>query len=568
VQTENSSRLAGRGMIAGLLTAAVAVGVGQLIAGFTGPDGSPVVAVGSLSIDFAPPQVKDFAIKAFGSHDKLVLVSGILVVLGVFAAWIGMLAVRNFTRGLEALAIFTAVGLLSAATRPGSTPLDTLPTIFGSVAAVISLYYLVKAAGGTGLPPGRTPPPQVPPRAAGPGRTQTAAPTISGGTGAADRPSGPGRPPAVGPPMGPPGRVPPGPPSPGRRRFIVTGAAVAGAAAVAGLAGRKLAEDASVTRERATIRVPAAATPAPELPPGTHFDIPGLSPFVTPNNSFYRVDTAIVLPEVPATTWSLKIHGMVERELEISFSELLKQPLIEDYITLTCVSNEVGGPYVGNAKWLGASLARLLRQAGITAGADQIVATSADGFTSGTPIQAVMDGRDALLAVAMNGTALPVAHGFPVRMVVPGLYGYVSACKWITDIEVTTFAQNHAYWTTRGWDQQAPIKTESRIDVPTGLTTQNPGKVAVAGIAWAQHRGIEAVEARVDNGPWHEARLATVPGIDTWRQWVWEWDAVPGRHLIQARATDKTGHTQTALEAPPAPNGASGYPGVQVTING
>jgi DMSO/TMAO reductase YedYZ molybdopterin-dependent catalytic subunit len=542
VTTEHSS-LAGRGMIAGILTAAVSLGVGQLIAGFTGPEGSPVVAVGSLSIDFTPAPVKDFAIKTFGSHDKLVLVTGIVVLLAMFAAWIGTLAVRRFRRGLEGLAIFAGIGLLATVTRPGFTLADTLPTVLGTVTAVISLYYLVSAAGSAELAPAR---PAVPP-------------------------AGPAGPPArpAGPPAGPPARVPAGqPPQPDRRRFIVTSAAVAGGAAVAGLAGRKLAEDASVSRERATIRVPVADTPAPELPSGTHFDIPGLSSFITPNKSFYRVDTAIVLPEVPATSWSLKIHGMVERELEISFKELLKQPLVEDYITLTCVSNEVGGPYVGNAKWLGASLPRLLRRAGIKAGADQIVATSADGFTSGTPIQAVMDGRDALLAIAMNGTPLPVAHGFPVRMVVPGLYGYVSACKWITDIEVTTFAQNHAYWTTRGWDQQAPIKTESRIDTPTGLTTQNPGKVAVAGVAWAQHRGIEAVEARADNGPWHEARLATVPGIDTWRQWVWEWDATPGRHLIQVRATDKTGYTQTAVEAPPAPNGASGYPGVEVTING
>ena len=542
MRTEQSRRLAARGMIAGVLTAAVSVGVGQLVAGFTGPEGSPVVAVGSLSIDFSPPPVKDFAIKAFGSHDKLVLVAGILVLLAIYAAWIGTLAVRKFSRGLEGLAIFAAIGLLSAVTRPGWAPADTLPTVVGTITAVISLYWLVKAAGSAELAPPRA---AVPPAAVLP----AAAP---GSTGVAT----------------PPGRIAPGrPPQPDRRRFIVTSATVAGAAAVAGLAGRKLAEDASVAKERATIRIPAPATLAPELPPGTHFDIPGLSPFITPNSSFYRVDTAIVLPEVPATSWSLKIHGMVERELEISFKELLKQPLVEDYLTLTCVSNEVGGPYVGNAKWLGASLPRLLRKAGIKAGADQIVATSADGFTSGTPIQAVMDGRDALLAIAMNGTALPVAHGFPVRMVVPGLYGYVSACKWITDIEVTTFAQNHAYWTTRGWDQQAPIKTESRIDTPTGLTTQNPGKVAVAGVAWAQHKGIEAVEARADNGPWQEARLATVPGIDTWRQWVWEWDATPGRHLIQVRATDKTGYTQTAVEAPPAPNGASGYPGVEVTIN-
>ncbi|MEP7025140.1 MAG: molybdopterin-dependent oxidoreductase, partial [Actinomycetota bacterium] len=525
MRDQTSSRLAGRGMIAGLLTGAVAVGVGQLVAGFTGPDGSPVVAVGGLSIDFTPPQVKDFAIKTFGSHDKLVLVAGILVLLGAFAAWIGTLAVRRFSRGVEALAIFTAVGLLSAATRPGSGPADVLPTILGSAAAVVSLYYLVQAAGAGQLARASVPAPSE----LEPARTA---------------------PPAVGPPQGPPGQIPGGePPRPDRRRFIATGAAVAGAAAVTGLAGRKLAEDASVTKERASIRVPAPASPAPPLPPGTDFKIPGLSSFITPNQSFYRVDTAIVLPEVPATTWRLRIHGMVERELDISFKQLLSRPLIEDYITLTCVSNEVGGPYVGNAKWLGASVAGLLRQAGIKAGADQIVATSADGFTCGTPIQAVMDGRDALLAIAMNGTALPVAHGFPVRMVTPGLYGYVSACKWITDIEVTTFAQNHAYWTTRGWDQRAPIKTESRIDIPTGLTTQNPGKIAVAGVAWAQHKGIEAVEVRADSGPWHEAKLATVPGIDTWRQWVWEWDATPGRHLIQARATDKTGYTQTALEA-------------------
>jgi DMSO/TMAO reductase YedYZ molybdopterin-dependent catalytic subunit len=528
--TTARDRLAGRGMIAGILTAAVSLGVGQLIAGFTGPEGSPVVAVGSLSIDFTPAPVKDFAIKTFGSHDKVVLVTGIVVLLAMFAAWIGKLAVRRFRRGLEGLAIFAGVGLLATVTRPGFTFADTLPTVLGTAAAVISLYYLANAAGSPELAPHRA---AVPP-----------GPAVS------------------------PASAPAQPPQPDRRRFIVTGAAVAGAAAVTGLAGRKLAENASVSRERATIRIPAAGTPAPELPPGTHFDIPGLSSFITPNKSFYRVDTAIVLPEVPSTSWTLRIHGMVERELEISFKELLRQPLIEDYITLTCVSNEVGGPYVGNAKWLGTSLPRLLRRAGIKAGADQIVATSADGFTSGTPIQAVMDGREALLAFAMNGTPLPVAHGFPVRMVVPGLYGYVSACKWVTDIEVTTFAQNHAYWTTRGWDQQAPIKTESRIDIPTGLTTQNPGKIAVAGVAWAQHRGIEAVEARADNGPWHEARLATVPGIDTWRQWVWEWDATPGRHLIQVRATDKTGYTQTAAEAPPAPNGASGYPGVEVTING
>jgi hypothetical protein len=257
---------------------------------------------------------------------------------------------------------------------------------------------------------------------------------------------------------------------------------------------------------------------------------------------------------------------MVAREMTISFDELIRRPLTADYITLTCVSNPVAGPYVGNALWLGASVASLLRQAGVRAGADQLLCTSADGFTSGTPLQTVMDGRDAMLAVAMNGTALPVEHGFPVRMVVPGLYGYVSACKWITDIEVTTYAGNVAYWAQRGWSPQAPIKTESRIDVPNGSARLKPGTTPVAGVAWAQHKGIAAVEVRVDNGPWHGARLAAVPDIDCWRQWVWDWDATPGNHIIQARATDATGYTQTPFQAPPPPNGASGYPSVSVSV--
>ena len=257
---------------------------------------------------------------------------------------------------------------------------------------------------------------------------------------------------------------------------------------------------------------------------------------------------------------------MVDREITITFADLLRMPLTEDYITLCCVSNPVAGPYIGNARWLGASLASLLRSAGIRSGADQLLCTSVDGFTSGTPVQVVMDGRDALLAVAMNGAPLPVAHGFPARLVVPGLYGYVSACKWVTDIKVTTFADAQAYWVPRGWSQQAPIKTESRIDVPNGSGPVTAGRTQVAGVAWAQHKGIDAVEVRVDRGPWHQARLAAVPGIDTWRQWVWDWDATPGSHLIEARATDATGYTQTALQAPPEPNGASGYPMVTVSV--
>jgi len=339
------------------------------------------------------------------------------------------------------------------------------------------------------------------------------------------------------------------------------------AAGASALVGRALAERTSVSQARSTLRFPAPVKPPPTLPPGTDLPIRGLSSFITPNGSFYRVDTALILPQVSPSNWALHIHGMVQRELTISFHELLKMPLIEDYVTLTCVSDPVGGPYVGNARWLGASLARVLRMAGIRGGADQLLCTSVDGFTSGTPVQTVMDGRDAMLAVAMNGTALPVAHGFPVRMVVPGLYGYVSACKWLTDIKVTTFGAEHAYWSVRGWSQQAPIKTESRIDVPAFGKTIRPGRTPVAGVAWAQHKGIEAVEVRVDRGEWHPAKLGAVPGIDTWRQWVYEWDAPTGNHLIEARATDATGYTQTSLQAPPEPNGASGYPSVTVSVH-
>ncbi len=258
---------------------------------------------------------------------------------------------------------------------------------------------------------------------------------------------------------------------------------------------------------------------------------------------------------------------MVQRELVLPFKDLLKRPLIEDYITLCCVSNPVGGPYIGNAKWLGASLRSLLREAGIKAGADQLLCTSSDGFTSGTPVQTVMDGRDALLAIAMNGTALPIAHGFPARLVVPGLYGYVSACKWIVDIDVTTYAAATAYWVQRGWSAQGPIKTESRIDVPGTNAVKAGQPTAIAGVAWAQHKGIDAVEVRVAGGPWQEARLAAVPGIDCWRQWVYDWpvSVQPGNYLVEARATDKTGYTQTPLQAPTVPNGASGYP--QALIN-
>jgi DMSO/TMAO reductase YedYZ molybdopterin-dependent catalytic subunit len=545
VTPEMDRARSGYGMVAGLLAAAVAVGVGQLVAGVVAPDSSPVVAVGEASIDLTPPPVKDFAISAFGSNDKLVLVTGILAVLAIFAAIVGALAVRRLWYGMAGLVAFTAIGLAASLTRPTAGPAYALATLAGGAAAAVTLTLLVRAV-------------PAPPRAAAArGREALAGPQQIAGSAPAARPEAPDR--------SRPGRPVPAPSSE-RRRFLVTGTLSAGAAAVAYFGGRYLAEGTSVSQAQASLRIPRPVHPAPPLPAGSNLRIPGLSSFITPNGSFYRVDTAIVLPEVPPSSWHLRIHGMVAREITINFDQLIRRPLTADYITLTCVSNPVAGPYVGNALWLGASVASLLREAGVRAGADELLCTSVDGFTSGTPLQTVMDGRDAMLAVAMNGTALPVAHGFPVRMVVPGLYGYVSACKWITDIEVTTYASNVAYWAQRGWDQQAPIKTESRIDVPNGSAQLKPGRTPVAGVAWAQHKGIAAVEVRVDRGPWHEARLAAVPDIDCWRQWVWDWDARPGNHVIEARATDATGYTQTALQEPPPPNGASGYPSVAVNV--
>ena len=337
---------------------------------------------------------------------------------------------------------------------------------------------------------------------------------------------------------------------------------------MAAFAGRELNARQSVTQARATLRLPAPAEPAAPLPAGTDLHIQGPTSFITPNSTFYRVDTEIVLPQVDPQKWQLHIHGMVDREITISFAELLRKPLIDVYVTLTCVSNPVAGPYIGNAKWLGASLASIIREARPQAGATQLLCTSVDGFTSGTPLQVVLDGRDALLAIAMNGTALPVEHGFPARMVVPGLYGYVSATKWVTDIHVTTYAAQTSYWAQRGWSQQAPIKQNR---VPHRRPAQRsdhhsgPYRRGRGGLGPAQGHQRRRGPGRLQ-GPWHQATLAAVPGIDTWRQWVWYWDATPGNHVIEARATDDTGYTQTAAQAPPPPNGATGYPSTTATV--
>jgi DMSO/TMAO reductase YedYZ molybdopterin-dependent catalytic subunit len=349
-----------------------------------------------------------------------------------------------------------------------------------------------------------------------------------------------------------------------RRKFMAACGVTAVAAAGAGLGGKVLISKRFAVNTSSVKLAPPVVKPKP-LAKNTTLNIPGLSPFYTPNAQFYRVDTSLVIPQVPASSWQLRIHGMVDNPMTITFDELMKMPMIEHDVTLTCVSESVGGGYIGNARWEGTLLANVLRKAGIQAGADQIVMRDINGMTIGVATDPVMDGRASLLAVGMNGQPLPQAHGFPVRVVVPGLYGYVSACKWVVDMQLTTFGAFGAYWVQRGWSQQAPIKTESRIDVPKAGSSLAPGRVTIAGVAWAQHRGIEAVEVSID-GTWHNAELASQDTIDTWRQWYYVWDAAAGPHTLKVRATDKTGNTQTAMVHRTEPNGATGYHTIAVSV--
>jgi DMSO/TMAO reductase YedYZ molybdopterin-dependent catalytic subunit len=511
---------AAAGVLAGVLAAAVALGVAELAAALIGPDSAPVIAVGETAINLTPIPVKDFAIVHFGSHDKQALVAGILVMLAGFAAVTGVLAVRRIGYGLTGLGIFAVLGVTAALRLPGAGPLDVVPTLAGVTVAAGTLVTLVRAV--------------RPPELALPTDGVIADPEDS----ATDR-----------------------------RRFLAGAAGAAGLAAAAGGLGDVLLRRLSIASSRAQVRLPAAAVPAPAVPPGTDLRIGGLTPFFTSNASFYRVDTDLVLPQVAPETWTLRIDGLVDREIEISFAELLRMPLTETDITLVCVSNQVGGTYAGNARWLGASLPALLRRAGVRAGADQVLSAATDGMTISTPLTTVMDGRPALLAVGMNGQPLPVEHGFPARMVVPGLYGYTSATKWVTRLTVTTFAAQRAYWTQRGYAAVAPIHTESRIDVPRPLAQVAAGQVTVAGVAWAPTTGIAAVQVSADSGPWHQARLAAIDGIDTWRQWAWIWDAAtPGLHTLQVRATDNQGVTQPPRRAQVFPSGATGWDSVVVTV--
>ncbi|MFI5494629.1 molybdopterin-dependent oxidoreductase [Actinoplanes sp. NPDC051859] len=342
-----------------------------------------------------------------------------------------------------------------------------------------------------------------------------------------------------------------------RRAFLM----LAGSVALLGVAGEtiKRVRGGAIARSREAIKLPAAADPAKPLPSSV---APGFT-----SAKLYRVDTALTLPKVDVATWSLRIHGMVDKELELSFADLLDRPLRERDITLNCVSNEVGGPYIGTVRWLGVPLAPLLAETGLDPKADQLVARSVEGMTIGTPVATLLDGRDAMLCVGMNGEPLPVEHGFPVRMLTPGLYGYAGSCKWVTELELTTFADFDAYWVRRGWAARGPVKTASRIDKPRPFATVQAGNATVAGVAWAQGRGIRTVEVRVDDRDWQKAELLPVPSSDTWVQWRYEWKATPGPHTLAVRATDGTGEVQTEERATPFPDGATGWHTITTTVD-
>ncbi|WP_344018459.1 molybdopterin-dependent oxidoreductase [Pseudonocardia kongjuensis] len=520
-----------------LLAVGAAVASGHLVAGLLAPASSPFVAVGDAVVRLSPQPVVEFAKSAFGTADKPVLLAGTAVLLVLAGALAGLAARRRPLPGTVAVAVLGAVSAAAVLTAPALQPPDVVAPLVALVIGLLTQLGLHRAA-----------------------RSAAAAPAAADPAGAAapDAPMPGGGPVAT----------------PVRRRSVLAGASaavalgslVAGGSGVAlAASGRGIAESRSaLTRRLAAARLTERAPAVPESAGFARF---GTVPFVTSNADFYRIDVALRIPAVRAEDWSLRIHGRVDRELTLGVDDLLARPLVERTITMTCVSNTVGGNLVSTANFVGVDLAPLLLEAGVDPGADQIVSTSRDGWTAGTPTATVLEpGRGAMLAIGMNGEALPVEHGFPVRMVVPGLYGYVSATKWLTEIELTTFADRTVYWRDRGWAERAPIKTQCRIDSPTGFSQQAAGAVRVAGVAWAQPVGVAQVEVRADDGPWVRAELGTEVNPNTWRMWTAELDLGPGNHILTARATDRRGLTQTEERVDPIPDGATGWPSVIVTV--
>ena len=506
--------------LTGVLAAIAGIAAAHLVAGLTNPAASPVLAVGSVVIDLTPTPVKEYAFAQFGTADKPILLATVTLVTLVAAAVAGALSRRRVWLGVAFIVLLTGLATAAAVLRPVATPSDAIPGVVAAVVGLAALlglrHALVRSQHpGTADEDGHELP-------------ATAYPTSHDG----------------------------------RRQFLIGAAGVTMGAAGAAAFGQKLSSADSVPQTR----LPSPADAAPPFPRGVEGQVRGITPLRTSNSSFYRVDTNLTVPRVNANRWELEIGGMVERPMTISYPELMAMPMIERDITLTCVSNEVGGGYVGGARWQGVRLADLLDRVGVRSGADQLLSTAVDGFQIGTPMAVVRDGRDAMIAVGMNGKPLPAIHGFPARIVTPGLYGFVSATKWLARLTATTYAKDVSYWTERDWATEAPIKMSSRVDTPRPLSTIKAGMTAIGGVAWAQRTGIAEVEVSIDDGPWQKTRLGPDVGLDYWRQWYLPWKATPGRHAVKVRATDRKGALQLSRRAKPFPNGSSGIQEVVVFV--
>ncbi|MCU1436661.1 MAG: oxidoreductase [Pseudarthrobacter sp.] len=501
----------------GAVSAVAAVVTGELLAGLLSPSLSPLTAVGGVVIDGLPPGVKDWAVALFGTADKTVFVAGMLLVVAAAGAVAGILEQRRRHAGTAIVAAFGLVGLVAVLTRAQLTPGAVPVPLLAALAGALLMRFLLR-------------------------RLRDDSESVH--------------------------TAPKGTQSTGRRTFLQALAAGAGVTAVAGVVAgvwRGAASGISTAREK--LQLPAAASGAPAIPAGAEVPLDGMQPLVTPNRDFYRIDTALIVPVIDPATWSLRVTGMVDREIDLNLADLLAKPLIERHVTIACVSNEVGGDLIGNARWLGWPVRELLALARPQAGADMVLSRSSDGWTAGTPLDVLTDERDAILAVGMNGEPLPLEHGFPVRMIVPGLYGYVSATKWLTELRVTRFADDEGYWTPRGWSERGPIKSASRIDVPRTGRRVSAGTVMFGGVAWSQHTGIGTVELRVNRGPWQQADLAPGISLDTWYQWQLGMELTPGQYEVQVRATDLSGKPQAEERRPVAPDGATGFHTIRVDVN-
>lgn len=503
--------------LAGIVSAAALLAIAELFAALVARSASPVLAVGSFIVDIVPRPLKELAITLFGETDKIALLVGVGLGAAVAAAVAGVLQYRFRPVGAVLLGIGGALATAAIITRAGAGALAWLPPVLGTVGGVVVLILTIAR--------------------------------LKRWVAAAEERDIEGL-------------------RAGRRQFLLLTGLTAVGAVVVGVGSRILnATTSSVAAARDALRLPAPRTTV-TVPEGANWEIDGLSPIITPNGDFYRVDTALTVPNVDPTTWRLQIEGMVDTPVELSFDDLVNMGLDEYGVTLTCVSNEVGGNLVGNAIWTGVPIRDVLRMAGVQADADMVLSESVDGYTASTPLSALTDDNlDAIFAVAMNGEPLPFEHGFPVRMVVPGLYGYVSATKWVTKLTVTRFDKDEAYWTPRGYAAEAPIKLSSRVDTPKIGTPVPAGTVVIAGMAWAQPVGVQKVEVQIDNGDWQETQLSTPINDQSWVQWRLEWAAEAGSHYIAVRATDKQGNLQIQEQAPIAPDGSSGWQRTLVTVS-